>query len=351
VTASWGSPYPPAHRERLRTLSFSSEQSEDSPIHQLEIHTPFLRPPPDSDFLDGPVDPQPESLVSATVLANRARRPAGGLTEEWIRQHTSGDLSESRHWLSDGTGDSEHSSLSGSQSGNEAGWLDERHLQTPRANPSRFPPRRNSRRLIHRASLETLRQPSLVGMSGSPILKMATAAELDMASNDGASQRSITLSSHDSIAPPATPPRVPPKSEESRIPMTPTRNTPSKTSLRDIASTPRIRKKVPWKGKNIMVLLPRDDSRGKAGHAPRPLTQMEIERMFSSWEELGYGVDGFDLGDDGSFLMPANISQSRGAWPNPVDMQHERGERKFVVTLPDLNGKTLKAMARLNIRN
>jgi hypothetical protein len=178
-------------------------------------------------------------------------------------------------------------------------------------------------------------------MSGSPVLKMTTATEFDQSSNDAASQRSIPLSSHDPTVPPATPPKMSSKSEEQhKRPRTPVRNTPSKSSLKDMmASTPRIKKRVPWKGKSVLVHLPRDDDRGKPGHAPRPLTHKETERMFLSWEELGYGVEGFDLRGDGSYLLANDLSQSRHAWPSPLDTDRERGERKFVVTLPDLNGK------------
>jgi hypothetical protein len=114
ITASWGSPYPQTHSAVNRRLSLSSEASEDSPIHQLELHTPYLRPAP--LVVDGRLDSQQSTFVSAAVLANRARRPARGLTEDWIRQHTTDDHNaENRHWLSDGT-DSEPSSLSGSLS-------------------------------------------------------------------------------------------------------------------------------------------------------------------------------------------------------------------------------------------
>jgi len=69
--------------------------------------------------------------------------------------------------------------------------------------------------------------------------------------------------------------------------------------------------------------------------------------MFLSWEELGYSVDGFDLKGDGSYLIANDVSQSRHAWPSPPDIDHERGERKFAVALPDLNGKLRPSMSVL----
>lgn len=103
--------------------------------------------------------------------------------------------------------------------------------------------------------------------------------------------------------------------------------------------TPRIKKKVPWKGKNIMVLLPRDDERGQPGKAPRPMRQNEINRMFRDWEDLGYRVDGFDLLVEGYQPPGTDDSQSREDWPTGQDLAEERSNHKYKVALPDLNGK------------
>ena len=92
VTTSWGSPYSQAEGRHLRQESSSSETSEDSPIHRLAISTPFLR-----------TVPQPTPILqerrnsgflseSAAVLVNRVRRPVLGITEDWIRAHTTRDL-------------------------------------------------------------------------------------------------------------------------------------------------------------------------------------------------------------------------------------------------------------------
>ncbi|KAL6694790.1 hypothetical protein J3F84DRAFT_395656 [Trichoderma pleuroticola] len=97
---------------------------------------------------------------------------------------------------------------------------------------------------------------------------------------------------------------------------------------------PRIKKKVPWKGKNIMILIPRDDERGRPGQPPLPLRQDEIERMFDSWTELGYNVDGFDLPAEEHIV---GESQSRELWPSLEDLAQERHDRDFTVVLPDLN--------------
>lgn len=337
MTASWGSPYPKAHSSHLRRQSFSSEPSEDSPIHQLEIQTPFLRPPP--DLSPGAAEPS-QSLVSAAVLANRARRPASGLTEDWIRQHTAADHgSERQLWLSDGTGDSEHSSLSGSASGDEASWLRERHLETPRALPD---PRRESRRPSKRyprarSSIETLKQADIARRREQEEGAME-GVEMDKVSHDGKSDISMAdvPQAHDA---PNTPKREP-QNGAARLPSTPIRGTPSRTVAKEPTSTPRLKKKVPWKGKNIMVFLPRDDQRGRPGQGRIPLNGNETHRMFRSWEELGYDISGFDLeGDNYSAGIVNEYSQSRAAWPDFDEVVRDRAERHYKVALPDLNGK------------
>ncbi|KAJ9155262.1 Myosin class II heavy chain [Pleurostoma richardsiae] len=117
--------------------------------------------------------------------------------------------------------------------------------------------------------------------------------------------------------------------------------TPTKPQVKhEPVATPRLKKKVPWKGsKNIMVSLPRDDARGQPGKAPLPLTHADIAGMLKSWEELGYNIDGFDLNDPVGYtpLPRENYSLSRDAWPSFEDMEKERAQRRFNVTLPDLN--------------
>ncbi|KAK5991020.1 hypothetical protein PT974_09296 [Cladobotryum mycophilum] len=130
-TASWGSPYPRSDAN-LRRQSFSSEGSDDFQVHQLDIATPFLRPPPVFRQRQQPQpepQPEPQSTVSAAaaVLANRVRRQPRGLTEGWIRNHTAAaENTEPRHWLSEG------SSSENSLSGSESGWFHDQDHRTPK---------------------------------------------------------------------------------------------------------------------------------------------------------------------------------------------------------------------------
>ncbi|CAK7271521.1 hypothetical protein SEPCBS119000_004649 [Sporothrix epigloea] len=421
VTASWGSPYPRSDSQHLRSSSPSSEPSDDSPIHQLELHTPFLRPAPYFSSLSNEkeVDSDSEvddaltsltlpaqassSLVSATVLANRARRPARGLTEDWIRQHTTGDFgSEARLWLSDSSaGDSGNSSLSGSVSGDHE-ERDEIALRTPRAtharqrghSPSSLASlnqqshQKRVRHLRRPSSLETLRELDLsrskkVSLEYNAIMETLHSpadAELDVNHNldepstvavkdeptpdettglepankvtsltPPTDEANLISATEAMTLPPGTPPSRPyPSSKLAHdgsqldLSLDPLGELAvSKMSLSPKKTPRRVKKRLPWKGKSILVLLPRDEQRGNPGKAPKLLTQSEVANMLRSWEELGYDIRGFDLdpsmsanGDDHSL---SSRSMSRPSWPDESDVVHERAQHNYPVRLPDLN--------------
>lgn len=102
---------------------------------------------------------------------------------------------------------------------------------------------------------------------------------------------------------------------------------------------PRLKKKVPWKGKNIMVLLPWDDERGKKGKAPTPMTDRDVEAMLREWEQLGYDTTGFNLGHSSLEDREGGEGQSRSPWPHTHDMIVERKESSYKVSIPDKRGK------------
>lgn len=130
-------------------------------------------------------------------------------------------------------------------------------------------------------------------------------------------------------------------------PVTPPRSETKKAS----ALTPRIKKRVPWRGKNIMVLLPRDDQRGQRGQRPTPLKEHEVVNMFREWEELGYDIRGFDLNEPTAYsaLPTDHYSKSRDEWPDAEDLRRERLERGFKVVLPDILGKPVGAALCFNL--
>lgn len=328
----WGSPYPPNLRQSPSSHSLSSDTSEESPIHRLELPTPFLRPAPPTQDLQPEVR-VPGISAAATVLANRARRIAHGITEGWIRQHTAGGTveQEKRHWFSDG--DSENSSLSDSFSAEDAAWLGDDLVRTPKARRKKTSDRsRQTSRggLGKQSSNETLRQSNLSRTREIATARMA--APDDWAMPDYAGDSILAAKTFER-------PRTPTIDRDAKpLPPTPSRAAAKRAAA---ATTPRLKKKVPWKGKSVMVLLPRDDERGQPGRSPMPLTPNNVSGMLRSWQELGYDIDGFDLYEPVAAVDPREQSQSRAAWPDPDDLVSERKQGDWRVLLPDLNGMFL----------
>jgi hypothetical protein len=333
-TASWGSPYQQAPastrtRSHTHTNTLSSLGSEpDSPIRHLEFHTPFLRPAP--TFGAPPTNPDfvsQDGLISAAVLANRARRPATGLTEDWIRQHTGGEAAERNHWLSDDPGESEHSSLSGSISGDSRDWLGpDPDPRTPTLKTFSEAARKRLRPRHRRiATTETLKQEDFLD---SAIPTMALTDE------NGVPAMELELQTPVAERPPPPPPKewqleINPASHETTLP----------TSISPAPVAPRLKKKIPWKGKNILVLLPWDDERGRKGKAPAPMSEKDVMNMMKEWEQLGYDTSGFNLGPADPDSQEGGQCQSRSPWPLIRDMISERQQKSYRVSIPDRRGK------------
>ena len=338
-TASWGSPYQhPAptgrgSRSHSHYQSLSSDASSDSPIHHLDFPDHYLRPV--ATFNRSHTNPEHTSNDSlAAVLANRARGPLRALTQDWIDLHTKGVSTEAGHWLSDDAGDSEHSSLSGSISGEDTQWLDQDFdPRTPTI--KRFQKRARRRGHRRQESTKTLRPSDFSDLVITTNDSMSTTDE-----NSRGGADSPTASIED---------RPPPLPSEDNAPWRATAIPSSPIESRERASTPvsppRLKKKVPWKGKNIMVLLPMDDERGKRGKAPAPMSEHDVGAMLRDWGQLGYDTSGFNLGYTSD--EDAGLGQSRCIWPTAADINFERARRAFRVSIPDRRRKLILYMGLL----
>ena len=270
------------------------------------------------------------------MLATRARRPPCGLTEDWIRQHTVGVLGTERvNWLSDGD-ESEHSSLNSSE---VADYVEDIDPKTPTLKS--FVERRaisRPQRHAKQPSVETITQDDFETRLGNPFSRMSTESNPN---SEGQTWRSGVQGKVESDIVSEKPLPDPPHgiddslwrgADSSRHDTTngfaplPTQSPP--------LTPPRLKRKVPWRGKNIAVLIPWDGDRGQAGKAPMPMMPAEIEKMLKDWEELGYNVSGFNLGI--SFLDPyGGYCQSRCVWPSMDVIREERESGKWRVHIPD----------------
>jgi hypothetical protein len=266
------------------------------------------------------------------------------LTEDWIRQHIAGDLETERlNWLSDSNGESEHSSLSSSNSANGDELEDEFDPTTPTLKT--FIQRRDRARGLFEP-VRHRRQPSTDTITQeafhNPVVTMAVTSESPM--EEMAELKSVksagTVASDEQRPSAAGKPLPAPPAQDTesftwKAAALPAAIVPEPLKATTPPINPRLKKKVPWKaGKNILVLLPMDEGRGQRGKAPKPMKQQEVEAMHRDWEQLGYNVKGFNLGfvDESS---AEGEGQSRAVWPDNTDTLHERSLRNFRVSIPD----------------
>ncbi|CZR63548.1 related to myosin heavy chain [Phialocephala subalpina] len=142
--------------------------------------------------------------------------------------------------------------------------------------------------------------------------------------NEGGMEMELQMPTPDDEHPPPPPPKewraaALPAPAEAKAPVSP----------------PRTKKKVPWKGKSILVLLPRDDERGQKGKGPVPMTSKDVTAMMKEWEQLGYDTTGFNLGPESVGVDEGSQGQSRSPWPLVQDINNERRERDFRISIPD----------------
>ncbi|KAI9756678.1 MAG: hypothetical protein M1835_000711, partial [Candelina submexicana] len=112
------------------------------------------------------------------------------------------------------------------------------------------------------------------------------------------------------------------------IPSTPAKLTPTSNALSPARTGQRPKKRTVWRGRNCVIALPLDESRGKAGGAPLPLTREEIQDRLRSWESEGFDTSNFKLASAGE-------SQSRRAYPSSEDERAERKQGRYSVNIPD----------------
>ncbi|KAI6250712.1 hypothetical protein HI914_00435 [Erysiphe necator] len=322
-TASWGSPYQTSTSIQLgynhSEATSSEEDSVEVPFHNFQLHTPFLRPA--TLLTRAHTDPEiliQDRITSATVLANRARRKRLGLTEDWIRKHTCGEQAESNNWLSDGEQSDTYSFTGSRLSSDTYLFFGEENPETPTLESYFEPHGSQSFKRVHkrRLSATTLRQEDFYSNQEPCKSKQYS---------PNTKKRVMDISNKPI---PAT------SSEEWRAAAL-----PSPTELPASITAPpvdlRTKKKIPWNGKYILVLLPKDEAREKEDQKPYPMTETDVMNMLESWEKLGYNTKGFNLGTEYSEDVESAQGQSRKIWPLAQDILDEKNRGLLKVRIPD----------------
>jgi hypothetical protein len=101
------------------------------------------------------------------------------------------------------------------------------------------------------------------------------------------------------------------------------------------AQAPRRRKKLNWRGKACIIELPHEDKRG-SDPAYRLLTPADVQQRMKKWEDEGYDIRGFTIGDSEDPSVPATLGGlSRPLYPDPYELHEISKKEPLVVNFPD----------------
>ncbi|KAI9779332.1 MAG: hypothetical protein M1839_007440 [Geoglossum umbratile] len=368
-TASWGSPYQhpqrsvvsksgSGHRHRgalssdgasedftARRLNFDVLQSSES----LQIDDPL--PDVHTEGRGRAFSPRTLPRSFASALSRTAGKSSiHGFTEDWIRQYLSGQHSSERgNWWSDDSAEGESDSLPTREthtSDDGQGWLDfdvDDHLGGELETPTL---RRQSSRLKALAAPKEERYRRHKSQRSNETLKQTDFWEFLHETGDRPKQSDDMLASKYADSPPPTP-----AIKESKLPQPATKpsepvgkpsspvvlekplppaprddaenisidqNPMSSAMTRKATSSPgsadqRPKKRVAWGNRTVLISIPYDGLRGKAGGALKPLTPLEVNERLRKWEQDGFDTEGFKVwgSDDG---------QSRMIYPDPEEI-------------------------------
>lgn len=94
---------------------------------------------------------------------------------------------------------------------------------------------------------------------------------------------------------------------------------------------PRLRKRVSWRGKNIVIAIPRIDF--AAAGIPQPMSKAEVQERLQQFEDAGHNVLGYDLTYEEASNDPAQV---RAIFPDETEARQMPSREDYKVLLPDL---------------
>jgi hypothetical protein len=357
-TASWGSPYDkplPASGSLNQIIHEdvnSSEIGDDSPLRTFG-----LQPPPlfKSKTLDG-------SRIEASLLASKWADPdeqphiaAKGNPEDWVRSYLQGGSprKERDNWLSDGDSGEANSDygLSGPAVDDAEAWFEEdEYGETPKTPTLRSYLKKKEdskslaksfRRHKGRKSNETLKQRDFWDILHDPqvssdVDKMESSKYADPPWLEPEDKKTATARLEEKPLP--TPPNLTRTSTDSPMEkqapgVVPPNLQRSVSSAQVLGQHPK--KKIMWKGKNVVVAIPYDNRRGTEGAGLKPLTKKQTQEVYRSWQELGYDVRGFAHGEDEDPNGLNTTRQSRELSPEELADRWRPGQSDLRVSIPN----------------
>ncbi|KAI9708988.1 MAG: hypothetical protein M1812_007801 [Candelaria pacifica] len=388
-TASWGSPYQPPELNSDQTGQPSENRKRTSEELEYDSPIPRLR---FKYLLSTNQSPEGASAASSSRSRRRAyasknsppslgsipkhqgKKPAIGFTEDWIRQYLSGQSNSERgNWWSDDSANSDSNikarPLKRLGSEDIEDWFDpeavsEPHDEAESSASEDFIRRRGIARPssadAHQAgkhrrggsgfsgaqtthnfgythentfNRDPMAEATLTSKFASPY--PTPMEEIDLNLPEPTADESMVKSPPRYDKPVPSPPSLstPVGNNGSdflspNVPSTPVKSTTQTKTSSPARTGQWPKKRTVWRGRNCVIALPLDESRGKAGGTPLPLTHEQNQERLQSWENDGFDTGGFRLGT-------ASESQSRRVYPSSEDERVERNQGKFSVSIPD----------------
>ncbi|KAJ5677199.1 uncharacterized protein N7477_002832, partial [Penicillium maclennaniae] len=331
-TTAWGSPYAaPSTRRLSLTLSqyagANHDSQESSPI----------------SVTNNPEFRRSSIVINEELVGNQEGRSIRDFTQDWINQYLTGQpRTERSNWLSDDSGSEAPSFFTAqNQLVDESSddWLgleddigESDLLKTPtlsdfvgRRAAARSKPKKN----LHKRA-ETLRQEDFWGF----------AYDKESLNNTMSDTKEPQPPAEVTSAEKPLPP--PPSSIEDKIGQV--EDTQKSDVLQRQASdlnrsatqTPRRKKKLTWRGKACIIELPADDKRGTEESGVRLLSHADVETRLRNWENEGYDVRGFTIGETDGSSEPTELGGlSRPLYPDPYEVYEETKCQKVHISFPD----------------
>ncbi|KAJ5938100.1 hypothetical protein N7454_004442 [Penicillium verhagenii] len=339
-TTAWGSPYAAPSTRRL-SLTLSQYAGIDNGASRDSSPTPSINPP---ELRRASV-----AVNSEDLAGHRGGKSIRDFTQDWINQYLSGQprTAERSNWLSDDSGSEAPSfftaknhladDLSDDWLGLEEDNRESELLKTPTLSDfvgKKTSARGKSKKNSHKRT-ETLRQEDFWGFAYDKELP------------------NITMSEHNDNQPPAVEVTSP---NEKPLPPPPTTTNdefstpeyaersggPDVSNKEAEISTPTIeipqrrRKKIVWKGKACVIDIPVDDPRGTEASGQHIMKPEEVEARLKQWEEQGYDVRGFTIGDVHDTAEPTELgSLTRPLYPDPAETHEEGKAQPAFIRFPD----------------
>jgi hypothetical protein len=311
-------------------INLESVSGPNSPVSSVANHTEFRRSSTANDDTLEPVDHD---------IGHNGEKSIRDFTQDWINQYLTGQpRTERSNWLSDDSGSEAPSFFTAKNHladdasddwlGLEDDYRTEDLLRTPTLSDfvgRRANGRAKAKNNSHKRA-DTLRQEDFWGFA------------YDKEPPQNNMSNPIHTPTAEATSPVEKP--LPPPPANATDDLTNMEEGPSTTLVSEISrsatQTPRRRKKLNWRGKACIIELPQQDQRGSDKSAYRLLTPSDVQERMQKWEDEGYDIRGFTIGDSEDPSATTTLGGlSRPLYPDPYELYEDSRAEELVVNFPD----------------